>query len=93
MNLTLNFDADRQTDNANSRVASRLKKFQIEARNSDNGEIMKEGWNNHMLFRNRLELHICKCFGSYLKDFQSDLPHEALEEIDWSCIFVDGLGF
>ena len=43
---------DRQTDNANSRVASRLKKFQIEARNSDNGEIMKEGWNNHMLFRN-----------------------------------------
>ena len=34
--------------NAYPRPKIQKKKFQLEARNSDNGKIMKEGWNSHL---------------------------------------------
>ena len=40
------------------------------------GEIRK-GIEQPPVVRNWRELHICGWFGSYLKDIQSDLPHEA----------------
>ena len=49
------------------------KKFQLEARNNDNGEIMREDWNSHLW--SEIGIGIAY-FWMVLKDIQSDLPHE-----------------
>ena len=57
------------------------KMFQIEARNSEIGEIMKEGWSSHLWSHFDGNCIFLDGLGCYLKYIHSDQPNEARSQM------------